>query len=324
MPQPKLTIVIPTLDRTDFLAKAIDCALDQSEPAKVLVADQGHTTATAELMARHAYNPLVMHCKTDSTCLHDNWNAGYNLAMADGAKYVAIMQDDDLIHHRYSERINLAFDTYHDALTWTARLACAQDEELAIWYSGVGPLIPMNLMKNRVRVLPGNIMIPYGYLTSWALSPAVAFRAGTDLKQALEAIPRNCDLYTERTILAEMGSRGPVVVDPVVIGYWIHHGKNESYRQNATTQPEQQKIFFGWMDNLMDRVDGWGEILLDWAHSMPNTHLCAYIAGLENVESRYASGIAEILRAGLKEEITYEEIRKRRAIDPTVAAPLVI
>ena len=324
MPQPKLTIIIPHLDRTEQLAKAIDHALDQSVPAKVLVADQGHTPETAELMERYAYNPLVMHCKTDANCLHDNWNAGYNLAMADGAKYVAIFQDDDIIHHRYSERINLAFDTYHDALTWTARLCIAQDPELAIWFSSVGPLIPMNLMKNRPRVLPGDIMVPYGYLTSWALSPAVAFRAGTDLKEAIEAIPRDCDLYTERTILAEMGSRGPVVVDPVVVGYWRHHGKNESYRQNATTQPEQAKIFYDWMDRLMDRSDGWGEILLAWAHSMPNTHLSAYIAGLETVESRYATGIAEILRSGMKEEITYEELRKRREVNPTLAAAMVI
>lgn len=322
MSSPKLTIVIPHLSRTDFLAKAIEHALDQSVPAKVLVADQGHTPETAELMDRYADHRLVSHCRTEATCLHDNWAAGYRLAMADGAQYVAIYQDDDIVHHRYSERINLAFDVYHDALTWTARLACAQDPELAIWFSGVGPLIPMNLMKNQARILPGHIMLPYGYLTSWALSPAVAFRAGADLNQALDAIPRDCDLYTERTILAEMGTRGPVVVDPAVLGYWVHHAKNESYRQNATTQPEQAKVFYAWMDRLMDRTDGWEEILLEWAKCMPNMHLQSYIQGLESCDSRYAGGIAEILRAGLKPEVTYEEIRRRRATDPTITAPM--
>lgn len=321
---PKLTIVIPHLNRTDFLAQAIEHALDQSVPAKILVADQGHTPETAELMEKYSGHRLVMHCKTDATCLHDNWNAGYRLATADGAKYVAIYQDDDIIHHRYSERINLAFDVYHDALTWTARLNCAQDPELAIWFSGVGPLIPMNLMKNRARILPGIIMLPYGYLTSWALSPAVAFRAGVDLNEALDAIPRDCDLYTERTILAEMGTRGPVVVDPVVIGYWVHHAKNESYRQNANTQPEQAKVFYEWMDRLMDKTDGWEEIFLEWTKTMPNTHLAKYIQDSEDLDSRYALGIAEVLRSGMKPEISYEELRRRRATDPTITTPMTI
>ncbi len=321
---PKLTVAVPHLDRTELLKTMIDCLVDQSVPCKILVADQGHTPETAELMAQYSDNPLVMHCLTDATCLHENWLAGAKLAMADGCKYFAWAQDDDLVHHRYSERINLGLDTYHDALTWTARLACAQDPELAIWYSGVGPLVPMNLMKNAARCLQGIIMLPYGYLTSWALSPAVAFRAGTDLLEALEAIPADCDLYTERTILAEMGTRGPVVCDPCVLGYWIHHNRNESYRQNASTQPEQTKTFYAWMDSLMDKTDGWEKMLLDWAHSMPNTHLNSYINLLEIQDSRYACGIAEILRAGLKEEVSYEEIRRRRAVDPTISTPLTI
>lgn len=321
---PNLTVGVPHLDRTDLLKGMLDCLVDQTVPCKILVADQGHTDATAELMASYADNPLVMHCRTDATRLHDNWGAAAKLAMADGCRYFAWAQDDDLVHARYSERINLAFDCFPDALTWTARLAVAQDPELAIHYSGCGPMIPMNLMKNKVRCILGHLMVPYGYFSSWSLSPAVAFRAGIDFREALEAIPRDCDLYTERTILAEMGSRGQVVCDPCVLGYWIHHTRNESYRQNSTTQPEQQRIFLDWLDDLMDRTEGWEEYLLDWAHSMPNTHLNAFIAGLQSVDSRYAPGVAEILRQGLKDEISYEEIRKRRATDPTHVMPMMI
>lgn len=320
---PKLTVAVPHLDRTDYLKVMLDCLTDQSVPCKILVADQGHTSGTRELMESYSGNPLVRHVLTDAACLHDNWIAAAHWAMDDGCEYFAWAQDDDLVHHRYSERINLGFDTYYDALTWTARLNCAQDPELAIWFSSVGPLVPMNTMKNRARCLQGIIMLPYGYLTSWALSPAVAFRAGTDLKQALEAIPRNCDLFTERTILAEMGTRGPVICDPCVLGYWVHHAKNESYRQNATSQDEQRETFYAWMDSKMDVTDGWEEMLLEWAKFMPNTHLNSYIQGLDAIDSRYATGIAQVLREGLKEEVSYAELR-RRAVTPTDCTPLMV
>lgn len=322
--QPKLTIVIPHLNRTAFLKEAIDQALDQSVPARILVSDQGHTTETADLMKTYADNKLVIHRQSPATCLHENWNYGYEAAMDDGALYVAVFQDDDIIHHRYAERINLAFDTFHDALTWTSRLNNAQDPELATWFMGIGPMVPLNLMKNKPRVFPGTIMVPYGYLTSWTLSPAVAFRVCNDFREALRAIPVGCDLYTERTILAEMGSRGSVVVDPVVIGYWRHHAKNESYNQNATSQPLQAKVFYDWMDRLMDRLgDSWQEILLEWAKFMPNMHLNGYLASLDCQDSRYAMGIAEVIRAGLKEEVTYDELR-RKMVQTTNVAPLVI
>lgn len=319
---PKLTVVLPHLDRTEKLAKAIGDLLHQKDPCNVLVADQGHTEATRELMVGYADNELVTHAMTSASCLWENWKVGAELAMVGGAEYVSWCQDDDCVSYHYSSRINLAFDTFHDADFWTGRLNCAESEDNAIWFAGNGPMLPMNVRKNIPRVIPGHLMVPIAYFNSWALSPAVAFRVGRNFREALEEVPTHCDLYTERTILASMGLKSPVVCDPVVVGYWIHHGGNESYRQNATTQPAQEKTFLAWMDETMDRTEKWEEILLDWSRSMPNTHLQAYIHGMEKLESRYVAGVAQILQLGMKHETTYESIR--RVNDPTYVAPMEI
>src|SRR5574343_1709006 len=222
MDSPKLTIVIPHLNRTEFLEHAIEDCLKQTDPAVVLVADQGHSYETSALMEKYLENPLVLHVKTDATCLWENWKSGMEAAMRLGARYVSILQDDDAIHARYADRIITAFDTFYDATAWTARLACAQNRDLGIWWSGNGPLVPMNIIKNLPRAIPSELLAPMAYITSWALSPAVAFRCGDTLQDILDDQPQACDLYTERTILASAGTRGPIICDPCILGYWFH------------------------------------------------------------------------------------------------------
>lgn len=322
--QPRLTVGVPHLDRTEFLGETIEFLLDQTVPCKILVADQGMTAATAELMAKYEGNPLVEHRRSDATCLWENWRFAAESAMDAGAECFAWCQDDDVVSPHYSSRINLAFapDGYADAQTWCARLAIAEDKDLAIWFSGVGPMVPMNLMRNRPACIPGELMTPIGYFMSWALSPAVAFRCGEDFRDALAEVPTNCDLYTERTILAAMGRKGKVVCDPVCVGYWRHHGKNESYRQNLASKPEQEKAFVAWTDALMDESPGWDRCLLEWARIMPNPHLRSYLANMDHVDSRYGHAVADVLGMALKEEVTYDELR--RQMNPTADQPLVV
>jgi glycosyltransferase involved in cell wall biosynthesis len=320
--RPKLTVGVPHLDRTEFLGKTIDCLLKQTTPCKILVADQGKTDATFELMRRYEDDPNVVHVPTEATCLWENWRAAAELAMDDGAEYFAWCQDDDVVHPRYAERIVLAFDTFQEAKTWTAILAIAEDENLAMWFTGVGPPIPMDLMRNRPTLIDGELLVPFSYITSWALSPAVAFRCGDDFRDAMAEVPKGCDLYTERTILAAMGTKGKVACDPVRIGYWRHHGKNESYRQNLHERPDQQRAFLAWTDSMMDRLPGWEEHLVPWASIMPNSHLQGHVANVESNDSRYVHAVADVLRRCMREEATYDELRSR--LNPQPGRPLVI
>jgi hypothetical protein len=322
--QPRLTVGVPHLDRTEFLGETIDCLLDQTVPCKILVADQGMTAATAELMAKYEGNPLVKHRRTDATCLWENWREAAEAAMDDGAECFAWCQDDDIVSRHYSSRINLAFapDGYVESQTWVARLAIAEHKRLAIWFSGVGPMVPMDLMRNIPTEIPGELMTPIAYFTSWALSPAAAFRCGQDFRDALAEVPKDCDLYTERTILSAMGRKGKVVCDPVCVGYWRHHGKNESYRQNLVSQAEQKKAFADWTDGMMDDVPEWDRHLMEWARIMPNPHLRSYIANMDGIESRYVHAVANVLTMSMKEEVTYDELRRRAM--PKADQPLVV
>jgi glycosyltransferase involved in cell wall biosynthesis len=319
---PKLTVGVPHLDRTEFLAETIECLLDQSVPCKILVADQGKTDATFELMRRYKDNPLVAHVPTEATCLWENWRAAADLAMDGGAEYFAWCQDDDIIHRRYSERINLAFDGFADAQTWCARLAIAHHKRLAIWWKGPGPFVPSDLLHNIPTVIPGELLTPVSYFTSWALSPAAAFRCGRDFRDAMSEVPERCDLYTERTILAAMGRKGRVVCDPVVIGYWRQHAENVSRRQNLYEKPDQEKAFLEWTDRMMDALPDWRVHLSDWASIMPNDDLHRFLYAMQGLESRYVYAVADVLTQSMKEEVLYDDLRRK--LNPQPDQPLVI
>lgn len=323
--QPRLTVGVPHLDRSEFLGEAIDCLLEQTVPCKILVADQGGTPETAELLDKYRDNPLVIHVRTNATCLWENWKTIAETAMNDGASFFAWTQDDDIVHPRYAERIELAFDSFADAKTWTARLAIAEHKHLAIWYGGgPGPKVPMDLLRNRPLSIPGELMTPVAYFESWALSPAVAFRCGQDFRDALNEVPTRCDLYTERTILAAMGAKGKVVCDPSCIGYWRHHGKNESYRQNLVEKPEQEARFLEWIDAKMDATADWLRHLVEWARVMPNGFLASYQAMMDGMDSRYAFAVADALKRCMREEVRYEDLRRELDAAPAEAELVMV
>jgi hypothetical protein len=135
-------------------------------------------------------------------------------------------------------------------------------------------------------------------------------------------VPTHCDLYTERTILAAMGRKGKVVCDPVRIGYWRHHGKNESYRQNLVERPRQQEAFLEYTDRLMDDLPNWRDQFEMWAQIMPNQSLRGYLASMEGLESRYIYAVADCLTRSMREERLYDDLRAEMFPQPD--APLVV
>lgn len=317
--QPALTVGVPHLDRTEFLAKTLACLKAQTKPCTILVADQGKTDATAALMEKYQDDPSVVHVKTHASCLWENWQDAAYEAMERGSQYFAWCQDDDIVHPRYSERIHMAFEGFPQADTWTAFLAIAEHEHLALKQTTFGPMAPMDLMRNFPTLVKGELLTPLSYFLSWALSPAVAFRCGPRFHDALGDVPASCDLYTERTILAAIGKGSHIVCDPVVAGYWRHHGKNESFRQNVHKKPEQLKQFLEWTDARMDGIADWAEGLAAWARVMPNNYLAGYIQSLAELKSRYSFAVADVLSMSMREETTYDEIRRRLHPQPNQA-----
>jgi hypothetical protein len=261
----------------------------------VIVSDQGETEETAALMAEYSDNPLVIHLKSKATSLRENWAAGANYAIDQGFEFFAWLQDDDEIHYRYADRICESFDKCPQAIAWAARLECADGKGNALWFSSNGPMVPMRRLENGHALVPGELMGPVAYVTSWCLSPGAAFRCGEDFRKAVAEQPDGVDLYTERTIFASIGQYGKVLCDPVTVGYWNHHGKNESYRQREK-QKEQTEIFVKWMDSKMDDIDGWEEPFNEWCRWMPSTFLLAFLQGMEHMtNSRWLPEIRRIM-----------------------------
>ena len=299
---PRLTIAIPHLDRTDFLRRAIDSVLRQTEPAICLVADQGGTEETRLLMESYRDHPLVRHVPTDAGGLWPNWLAAMDAA---DTEYFAWLQDDDVVSRRYANRVRRAFEAFPAARTWTAPLACAHDEHTGFHFVFNGPLWPMDLLDFIPNAIDGGLLVPIAYVTSWALSPGVAFRNTDAFRAAMHGLPGGCDLFYERMVLAAMGAQGPVVCDPYRAGYWIHHGRNESYRQQEETR-RQQDIALPHVERLMDRVPNWELLLDEWCRIMPPSHLINYAESLSDKSiaesgSVYGPRIRDLIRRSLDE-----------------------
>ncbi len=315
MPQPLLTIGIPTLDRPQFLSRAIDSCLRQMQPVHVIVADQGGLAETAAVLDKYHYDPNVEHLFTTATNLWENWEAA---ARACDTPYFAWLQDDDIVAPSvirkdgsfaqgtgYAERVCAAFDQFPEALHWQARLYCGVcppegtlDDVMASWWGQSGPWVLMPIIKQAPLQWPGEILVPTSYVTTWCLSPAVAFRCGEQFNKALDCMPNDASLMNERLIVASMGMQGPFIADPVIAGYWIHHGGNESYKQHVD-QKRQTQILCDHLDECMVRTD-WREMFEQWCAMMNPMQILGFLNNFECHASRYAAELKQIMGDSLK------------------------
>lgn len=292
----KLTLAIPTLDRATYLDRAIVSCLAQRTPCDILVSDQGKSEATRQVMARYADNPNVRHLESPAENLWQNWRfAAENCE----TPYLAWVQDDDRISSGFSARAISAFEAWPEAHCWTACLRCSSDGINALWYAGNGPLVPMNSIEGVPVLAEGKLFTPIAYCTSMALSPAVAFRCGPRFSEVLASLPERCDLYMERLVLAAMGAKNPIVCDPFMAGYWIHHSANTCYGQRKE-QPQQESRAIPWLDNLLDTLDEWRYPFRQWLDHLPLPHLagCGGPVFAESFEqSRYCREMRELFTA---------------------------
>jgi glycosyltransferase involved in cell wall biosynthesis len=260
--KPKVTIGIPTLDRPEHLQFAIDSALQQTIPVQIIVADQGQSYETAAVMERYREHPNVVHLPSDATCLQENWNFA---ARACDTEYFVFLQDDDTLSRAWAKRVAKGLDFFGEALHIQGFCYVTPDRIHSIKWGFNGPCVGVNMRDLTPELWHGEYVIAPMYLMSWALSPGVGFRCGEAFSAALDAMPMDCDLFTERLIIAEMGSRGDWVADPITAGFWHHHGKNESYGQNANgSVPQQYQTLVDRLDAILDRTPSWPTGMQAW------------------------------------------------------------
>jgi glycosyl transferase family 2 len=260
----------------------------------VLVSDQGHTDAVAAVMRRYNDHPHVEHIRSEATCLAENWECA---ARHCDTPYFAWLQDDDVIARGVSARICASFRQFPGALHYQSRLYCSINEKVAAWWGSAGPWVQMNFLDGEVAQWPGEVLVPAMYLSSWALSPAVAFRCGEQFNRALDFMPVDADLMAERLILAVMGSQGPWIADPVLFGYWRHGTGNESYKQHHD-QARQTQVMIGKLDELMDVTD-WEPCFSQWLQCMSPLQVMGWLNGFECDASRHADSLRRVMAESL-------------------------
>jgi hypothetical protein len=295
MTTPRLTIGIPTRGaRPDRLVQAIGSALAQSTPAAVVVADQDGAAKATGCLDQYQGHPLVWVVATSAQSLWDNWIGAAELAGLVKPDYFAWLQDDDLLAPHFARRVVQCLDAYPSAAVYLARLGISLTSGLANWWQATGPMVPMDLLHGGPVLIRPELVVAGGYFTSWALSPGVAFRNTPESLAAVRRVPRDCDLFAERLVLAELCGLGPAVCDPAIVGYWVQHEGNESRRQSAAGGCDlQYPAMAARLDALLEGLPDWRDALGGWA----------LMAGGENLRhwlrstAPYADGSAN-LRAG--------------------------
>jgi glycosyltransferase involved in cell wall biosynthesis len=96
----KVTILIPTFNRSDYVQEAIQSALDQTYPCHIIVCDHGSTDDTPEIMKK--YKDRVQYVRKEE-------DFGPHFCWLDGVlhcktEYVKILYDDDWIEPTFVEK----------------------------------------------------------------------------------------------------------------------------------------------------------------------------------------------------------------------------
>jgi glycosyltransferase involved in cell wall biosynthesis len=103
MPQPKVSVCIPTYNRSRYLARAVSSVLEQTfEDFELVVVDNASVDDTSQVMAALKDKRIRYHRNESNLGMVGNWNRCVQLAQAD---YVAILHDDDLWSEHYLARV---------------------------------------------------------------------------------------------------------------------------------------------------------------------------------------------------------------------------
>lgn len=313
---PQLTIGIPTLDRHRFLRRAIDSCFRQTAPVHVIVADQGGLPETRAIFSDYyVRGHSIQHVRTKATNLWENWEAA---ARACDTPFFSWLQDDDIVATSvqrpdgslipgtgYAHRVLAAFERFPDALHWQGRYQCGicppdggVDDVMMAWWGQGGPWVHMPTNTQAPLQWPGQIIAPVSYLTSWTLSPAVAFRCGAAFTRMLDFMPPDCGLNYERLTVSAMGLQGPWIADPVIAGYWIHHGANESYNQHVD-QDRQKQVMVEFLDEILDNSE-WQDLFAQWCLAMNPMQILGFLNGFDCEASRHAEQLKRIMGRSLQ------------------------
>jgi GT2 family glycosyltransferase len=134
---PRLSVVIPTYDTASMTLHCCRAVLDSlPEPAEVIVADDGSTDGTAELLAREAPEVRVVRLETNS-----GFAAAANRGIAETSGGIILLLNSDAMVERDALRaLVAAFDA--DARLGVAGAQLLNEDGTPQWSGGQTPTLP--------------------------------------------------------------------------------------------------------------------------------------------------------------------------------------
>ncbi|AEM47330.1 glycosyl transferase family 2 [Acidithiobacillus ferrivorans SS3] len=100
---PKVTIAIPTYNRSAFLTEALDSALAQTfQNIEVIVSDNASTDNTLQLLGNYNYDRLIVIQQETNLGMMGNWNSCLNKA---SGELFLLLSDDDFLEPTAIEKM---------------------------------------------------------------------------------------------------------------------------------------------------------------------------------------------------------------------------
>ena len=101
--KPLVSVIIPTYNRENYLADAIDSVLTQTfQSFELIIIDDGSTDATPEIVGN--YGPKIRYHYQDNQGISASRNKGIELAKC---QYIAFLDSDDLwVHDKLAQQVH--------------------------------------------------------------------------------------------------------------------------------------------------------------------------------------------------------------------------
>lgn len=104
------TIGLPVYKRTDYIKSALDSAVQQTIPCRILLIDNNSPHNDFKKIVDSYKNPLMKYVKTDETVPQDeNFNNVFRYA---DTPWVTVLHDDDMLHIQFVEMLKKVMNKY--------------------------------------------------------------------------------------------------------------------------------------------------------------------------------------------------------------------
>ncbi len=221
----RFTIAIPTYNRSNYLRRSLRAALSQTHgDVEVLVCDNASTDDTQSVVSE--YGGRVRYYRHDHNIgAYPNFLSATLLATGE---FFSWLQDDDLVHREFASRAGRALDESEANRVYSCYVAWGPSDTTYLYHRVYGAGVPLDWQAGATRSFAPCDIAPVGFFHNLGIPPVLAFRTSA-IREGLQRLPSDCDLFVERLIPLFVAGRGRCVVEPWVGGLFSKHEHQGSY-----------------------------------------------------------------------------------------------